>query len=151
MRFRSVNAAIKWALDTQSRDIVTTSCFGHVGGGELSAHEQHAQAEFILLEAGKLPHQERMIVAIKFGSPRVELAMAMADAIGHCADRLVIDCVMAYQADDPSIRAMSDKHKRSVGTVHAVRKRVFDKLDPIYRRAMDDLECRLCDLIEKAA
>lgn len=151
MRFRSVNAAIKWALDTQSRDIVTTSRFGHVGGGELSAHEQHAQAEFILLEVGKLPHQERMIVAIKFGAPRIELAMAMADAIGHCTDRLVTDCVMAYQADLPSIRVMSDKHKKSVGTVQAVRKRVFDKLDPIYRRAMAQMELRLADLIERAA
>lgn len=151
MRFRSVNAAIKWALEMQSREIVTTSRFGAAGSGELSAHELHAQAEYILLEVGKLPYVERAVVALKFDSPRIEIAMALADEIGYCADRLVMDCVLAYQADQPSIRMMADKHKRSVGTVQSLRKRVFDKLDPIYRRAMAQMELRLADLIERAA
>ena len=43
--------------------------------------------------------------------------MALADEIGYCADRLAIDCVLAYQADKPSIRDMADKYKRSIGTV----------------------------------
>lgn len=151
MQFRSVNAAIRWAMDTKAREIVTTSRYGNMAGGELSAHEQHAQAEFILLEVNKLPHIDRCVVALKFGTPRIEIAMALADAIGYCADRLAMDCVLAYQADMPSIRAMSEKHKRSVGTVHATRKRVFDRLDPIYRRAMAQMENALCELIEKAA
>jgi hypothetical protein len=152
MRFRSVNAAIKWAMEMKSREIVTTSRFGSVSsGGELNAQELHAQAVYILIEIGKLPYAERAAVAIKFDVPRIETAMALADEIGYCADRLAIDCVMAYQADKPSIRAMADKHKRSTGTIQATRKRVFDKLDPIYRRAMAHMELRLADLIEKAA
>ena len=58
---------------------------------------------------------------------------------------------MAYQADKPSIREMAEKYKRSVGTVQATRKLVFDRVDPIYRRGMAMLESALWDLIEKAA
>jgi hypothetical protein len=46
---------------------------------------------------------------------------------------------------------MAEKFSRSVGTVHATRKRVFDRIDPIYFRAMGMLETALCDLIERAA
>lgn len=152
MRFRSANAAIKWAMEMKARDIVTTSRFGEVSScGELNAQELHAQAEYIILEIGKLPYAERAAVAIKFDVPRLETAMALADEIGYCADRLAIDCVMAYQADKPSIRDMAEKYKRSVGTVQATRKRVFDRLDPIYFRGMALLEFALWDLIEKAA
>lgn len=152
MQFRSVNAAIKWAVETKAREIAPTSKFGHVSGnGELNQQEQHCQAEYIMLEIGKLPYAERAIIGIKFDTPRIETAMALADEIGYCADKLAIDCVLAYQADKPSIRDMSDKYRRSVGTVHATRKRVFDRLDPIYYRAMGMLESALCDLIEKAA
>lgn len=152
MRFRSVNAAIKWAMEMKSREIVTTSRFGSVSsGGELNAQELHAQAVYILVEIGKLPYAERAAVAIKFDVPRIETAMALADEIGYCADRLAIDCVMAYQADKPSIRDMAEKYKRSVGTVQAARKRVFDRIDPIYFRAMGMLDSALGDLIEKAA
>lgn len=152
MRFRSVNAAIKWAMEMKSREIVTTSRFGSVSsGGELNAQELHAQAEYIILEIQKLPYAERAAVALKFDAPRIETAMALADEIGYCADRLAIDCVMAYQADKPSIRDMAEKYKRSVGTVHATRKRVFDRIDPIYFRAMGMLDSALGDLIEKAA
>jgi hypothetical protein len=59
--------------------------------------------------------------------------------------------VQSYQADKPSIRDMAEKFSRSVGTVHATRKRVFDRIDPIYFRAMGMLETALCDLIERAA
>lgn len=152
MRFRSANAAIKWAMEMKAREIVTTSRYGHISnGGELNAQELHAQAEYIILEIGKLPYAERAAVAIKFDVPRIETAMALADGIGYCADRLAIDCVMAYQADKPSIRDMAEKYKRSVGTVQATRKRVFDRIDPIYYRAMGMLESALCDLIERAA
>jgi hypothetical protein len=152
MRFRSVNAALKWAMEMKAREIVTTSRFGGMASsGELNAQELHAQAEYILLEIGKLPYAERAAVAIKFDAPRIETAMALADEIGYCADRLAIDCVMAYQADKPSIREMAEKYKRSVGTVQATRKLVFDRVDPIYRRGMAMLESALWDLIEKAA
>ena len=152
MRFRSVNAAIKWAMEMKAREIVTTSRYGQISnGGELNAQELHVQAEYIILEIGKLPYAERAAVAIKFDAPRIETAMALADEIGYCADRLAIDCVMAYQADKPSIRDMAEKYKRSVGTVQATRKRVFDRIDPIYFRGMALLESSLFDLIEKAA
>lgn len=151
MRFRSVNAALRWAMEMKAREIVTTSRFGEPTGSELNAQEQHAQAEYILLEIGKLPYAERATIAIKFDAPRLETAMALADTIGYCGDKLAIDCVLAYQADKPSIRDMADKYKRSIGTVHATRKRVFDRLDPIYYRGMALLECALGDLIERAA
>ena len=152
MQFRSVNAAIRWAMEMKTRDICDTSKYGNVtGGGCLSQQEQHAQAEYILLEIGKLPYAERATIAIKFDAPRLETAMALADKIGYCGDKLAIDCVLAYQSDKPSIRDMADKYKRSIGTVHATRKRVFDRLDPFYYRGMAMLECALGDLIERAA
>ena len=152
MKFRSVNAAIRWAMEMRAREIVTTSRYGQMSnGGDLNAQELHAQAEYVLLEVNKLPFAERAAVGIKFDVPRIETAMALADVIGHCGDRLAIDCVMAYQDDKPSIRDMAEKYKRSVGTVQATRKRVFDRLDPIYYRAMGMRESALCDLIERAA
>lgn len=151
MRFRSVNAAIKWAMEMKAREIVTTTRFFARTGSDLNAQELHAQAEYILLEIGKLPYAERATIAIKFDAPRLETAMALADTIGCCGDKLAIDCVLAYQADKPSIRDMADKYKRSVGTVHATRKRVFDRLDPFYYRGMALLECALGDLIDRAA
>jgi hypothetical protein len=152
MRFRSVNAALKWAMEMKAREIVTTSRFGGMASsGKLNAQELHAQAEFILLEVGKLPYAERAVVALKFGQPRIEIAMSIADEIGYCGDKLAAECVQSYQADKPSIRDMAEKFSRSVGTVHATRKRVFDRIDPIYFRAMGMLETALCDLIERAA
>ena len=76
--------------------------------------------------------------------------MALADEIGYCADRLAIDCVLAYQADKPSIRDMADKYKRSIGTVHATRKRY---LTGLIRFTIAAWRCwsALGDLIERAA
>ena len=151
MRFRSVNAALKWAMEMKAREIVTTSRYGCSGGSELSAHDLHVQAEFILLEVGKLPYAERAVVALKFGQPRIEIALSIADEIGYCGDKLAAECVQSYQADKPSIREMAEKFSRSFGTVQATRKRIFDRIDPIYYRAMCMLETALCDLIERAA
>lgn len=154
MQFRSVNAAIRWAVENCAREIVTTSRYGEVTGGHgLTMQELKMQAGNIMSAIWQLPNAERAMIIIVFGclDRLTEQAMTLADEIGYCGDKLAIDCVLAYQADKPSIRDMAEKYKRSVGTVQATRKRVFDRLDPIYFRAMGILDGALCDLIEKAA
>lgn len=161
MQFRSVNAAIRWAVENCAREIVTTSRYGEVTGGHgLTMQELKMQAGNIMSAIWQLPNAERAMIIIVFGclDRLTEQAMTLADEIGYCGDKLMADCVLCYktQTEDkathaPSVRDLAKKYAMPASTVQYRIDKVKHKLDPIYFRAMALLECALGDLIEKAA
>ncbi|SHL42264.1 hypothetical protein SAMN05216428_102355 [Nitrosospira sp. Nsp11] len=151
MIFRSPEHALKWAYETTSRPIVKISSVNAMRGAsgsnndELTAHDKHAQAAFILALCERVLTSLHMAyVQAQFGRDRsgfdlLVRHMATNFGTGIHSRRGIEQIIRSYCGEKGGLREI--KKSMSTGLLKAAsfRNRGYDALDAIHAQAMSVL------------